>query len=119
AALRSAPPMLRRLRPDPFTTALMATVALASVLPCEGRAAIAFGHLTDLAIALLFFLHGAKLSREAVLAGATHVKLHLAVLGSTFLLFPLLGLALRPLLAPLITPELYLGVLFLCALPST
>jgi sodium/bile acid cotransporter 7 len=111
--------MLRRLRPDAFTTALIVVVALATVLPCEGRAATAFGVLTDVAIALLFFLHGAKLSREAIVAGATHHKLHLAVLGSTFLLFPALGLALRPVLAPLITPELYLGVLFLCALPST
>ena len=32
---------------------------------------------------------------------------------------PLLGLALKPLLQPLVTPELYLGVLFLCVLPST
>ncbi|HEY9132447.1 MAG TPA: bile acid:sodium symporter family protein, partial [Dyella sp.] len=33
--------------------------------------------------------------------------------------FPLFGLLLKPLLAPLVTPALYLGVLFLCTLPST
>lgn len=111
--------MFRRFLPDRFTCALLLTVLLASVLPCRGAAAQVFGVLTDAAIALLFFLHGAKLSRAAVLAGATHWRLHLTVLASTFALFPLMGWALRPLLAPLVTPGLYLGVLFLCALPST
>jgi sodium/bile acid cotransporter 7 len=110
---------LRRFLPDRFTCALIATVILATVLPCRGAAASVFEVLTDAAIALLFFLHGAKLSREAVLAGATHWRLHLTVLASTFALFPLLGWLLRPVLAPLVTPDLYLGVLFLCALPST
>lgn len=110
---------LRRFLPDRFTCALIVTVALASVLPCRGATASAFNVLTDLAIALLFFLHGAKLSREAVIAGMTHWRLHLTVLASTFVLFPLLGVALRPLLSPLVTPDLYLGVLFLCTLPST
>ncbi|MEW9625522.1 bile acid:sodium symporter family protein [Rhodanobacter geophilus] len=111
--------MLRRFLPDRFTCALLLTVLLASVLPCRGAWAPVFGWLTDAAIALLFFLHGAKLSRAAVLAGITHWRLHLVVLASTFALFPLLGWSLRPLLAPLVTPGLYLGVLFLCALPST
>ncbi|TBR37305.1 MULTISPECIES: bile acid:sodium symporter family protein [Dyella] len=111
--------MLRRFLPDRFTCALIVTVLLASFLPCRGSAASVFNVLTDIAIALLFFLHGAKLSREAVVAGITHWRLHLVVLASTFVLFPLLGFALRPVLQPLITPDLYLGVLFLCALPST
>ena len=111
--------MLRRFLPDRFTCALILTVTLASVLPCRGGAASAFNLLTDVAIALLFFLHGAKLSREAVVAGMTHWRLHLTVLASTFVMFPLLGIALRPLLSPLVTPDLYLGVLFLCTLPST
>ncbi|MFC4763757.1 bile acid:sodium symporter family protein [Dyella koreensis] len=110
---------LRRFLPDRFTCALIVTVVTASLLPCRGTAASVFNVLTDAAIALLFFLHGAKLSREAVLAGMTHWRLHLTVLASTFVLFPLLGVLLRPLLAPLVTPDLYLGVLFLCALPST
>jgi sodium/bile acid cotransporter 7 len=110
---------LRRFLPDGFTCALLMTVALASILPCRGSAAQIFNLLTDTAIALLFFLHGAKLSREAVVAGMTHWRLHLTVLASTFVLFPLLGLLLRPLLSPLVTPDLYLGVLFLCTLPST
>ena len=110
---------LRRFLPDGFTCALVATVVLATLLPCRGEAAHAFDLLTDVAIALLFFLHGAKLSRDAVIAGMTNWRLHLTVLASTFVLFPLLGVALRPLLSPLVSPDLYLGVLFLCTLPST
>jgi solute carrier family 10 (sodium/bile acid cotransporter), member 7 len=111
--------MLSRLLPDRFTCALLCTVLLASVLPCRGTTAQLFNVLTDAAIALLFFLHGAKLSRAAVLAGITNWRLHLTVLASTFVLFPLLGWVLRPVLSPLVTPDLYLGVLFLCTLPST
>ncbi len=111
--------MLSRLLPDRFTCALLCTVLLASVLPCHGATAQLFNVLTDAAIALLFFLHGAKLSRAAVLAGITNWRLHLTVLASTFVLFPLLGWVLRPVLSPLVTPDLYLGVLFLCTLPST
>jgi sodium/bile acid cotransporter 7 len=105
--------------PDNFTLALVGTVTLASLLPCRGEVGVAFNSLTDVAIGLLFFLHGAKLSREAIVAGATNWRLHVVVLASTFVLFPLLGLALKPILSPIVTPELYIGILFLCTLPST
>lgn len=74
---------------------------------------------TDLGIGLLFFMHGARLSREAVLAGLFNWRLHITVFAATFILFPILGLALKPLGELLLTPELYLGFLFLAALPST
>ncbi|HEY8327621.1 MAG TPA: bile acid:sodium symporter family protein [Rhodanobacter sp.] len=110
---------LRRVRPDNFTLALLATVLLASLLPCRGETARVFDGITDAAIALLFFLHGAKLPRTAIVQGLTHWRLHLTVFASTFALFPLLGLALQPVGHALLTPELYLGVLFVCTLPST
>ncbi|MGL4273139.1 MAG: bile acid:sodium symporter family protein [Pseudomonas paracarnis] len=108
-----------RFLPDNFTLTLIATVILASLLPASGQTAVAFGWVTNLAIALLFFLHGAKLSRKAIVAGAGHWRLHLLVFSLTFVLFPLLGLALKPVLSPLIGNELYMGMLYLCALPAT
>jgi sodium/bile acid cotransporter 7 len=105
--------------PDKFTLSLVLTVTLASLLPCSGDVARAFDAVTAVAIGLLFFLHGAKLSREAIKAGAMHWRLHLSVLTMTFVLFPLLGMALKPLGTLLVTPDLYLGILFLCVLPST
>jgi sodium/bile acid cotransporter 7 len=108
-----------RFLPDNFTLTLVATVILASLLPASGQTAVAFGWVTNLAIALLFFLHGAKLSRQAIVAGAGHWRLHLLVFSLTFVLFPLLGLALKPVLSPLIGKDLYMGMLYLCALPAT
>jgi sodium/bile acid cotransporter 7 len=109
----------RRFLPDNFTLALIATVAAASVLPSTPVSMDAVDSIAAVAIALLFFLHGAKLPRQAILAGFSHWRLHLTVLCCTFVMFPLLGLALQPVLTPLVTPELYLGILFLCVLPST
>lgn len=111
--------MSLRFLPDRFTLMLIFTVALASMLPAHGQGVEIFSWITNLAVALLFFLHGARLSREAIVAGVTHWRLHLTIFSATFVMFPLLGLALRPLLEPLVTTELYLGVLFLCCLPAT
>jgi sodium/bile acid cotransporter 7 len=108
-----------RFLPDNFTLMLITVVIIASFLPATGQVAVGFGWLTNIAIALLFFLHGAKLSRESIIAGAGHWRLHLLVFGLTFVLFPLLGLALRPVLSPLIGKDLYMGILYLCALPAT
>lgn len=105
--------------PDKLTLLLLAVVGAASILPCRGQTAVAFDWLTSFMIGLLFFMHGAKLSRQAVLAGMVHWRLHVTVLLCTFLLFPLLGLILKPALLWLITPDLYFGILFLCVLPST
>jgi sodium/bile acid cotransporter 7 len=110
---------LARLRIDPFTLALLCTVTLASLLPISGQPARWLDGFTDLAIAALFFLHGARLSREAVKAGALHWRLHLVILACTFVLFPLIGLLFKPVSHALLTPDLYVGLLFLCALPST
>ena len=111
--------MLARLKPDTFTMLLVGMVILASLLPIQGEAAHIFGIATNLAIALLFFLHGARLSRETVIAGATHWRLHLTILAATFVLFPLLGLLVSLTLPALLTPALAAGVLFLSVLPST
>lgn len=111
--------LLQRLHIDPFTLALLATVVLASLLPVSGTAAGVMDVVTDVAIAALFFLHGARLSREAVKAGMLHWRLHLVILACTFVLFPLLGLLFKPLAHALLTPQLFVGLLFLCALPST
>ena len=104
---------------DPFLMFLIGAVALASVLPCRGEGAVIMGWVTNAAITLLFFLHGAKLSREAIVAGVSHWRLHLLVAASTFVLFPALGLAIRALGHGWIDPGMTAGILFLCLLPST
>jgi len=105
--------------PDGFTIALVATVVLASLLPARGAAVHATDVIGRLSVMLLFFLHGANLSRRAVLGGLAQWRIHLLVLCSTFVLFPLVGLALMPLSGPVLDAPLYAGILFLCCLPST
>ncbi|SCW73820.1 solute carrier family 10 (sodium/bile acid cotransporter), member 7 [Rhizobium mongolense subsp. loessense] len=110
---------MRRFLPDTFTILLVCTVILASLLPASGIFADYFGVATGLAIALLFFLHGARLSSDVVIAGILHWRLHLVILLTTFAIFPLLGMALGLIPDSILPRPLYLGILFLCVLPST
>lgn len=107
------------MRLDPFIVALFACVVLASLLPVSGAPAVWLDGVTTAAIVLLFFLHGVRLRRDALIAGLGHWRLHLLILAITYAAFPLLGLGLRLLGEPLMTPSLWLGVLFICVLPST
>lgn len=111
--------MLRKLFSliDMFLLALMGAVVLATALPARGNWVPITAGATDAGIVLLFFLHGARLSREAIWEGARNWRLHLATLGVTFALFPLLGIGFSAL--PFLPGEFAAGLLFLTLLPST
>jgi sodium/bile acid cotransporter 7 len=111
--------MLKALLPDRFIAALLASVALAALLPCRGEWITVFSAATTAAIAVMFFLQGARLSRQAIVAGLIHWRLHLVILAATFVLFPLIGLGLRAVLPHAVSAPLWLGLLFVCLLPST
>lgn len=108
---------IARVRPDPFVLALFAAIVLASVLPPRGTFAAFAGFLADGGIVLLFFLHGARLSREAIVGGILHWRLHLVILAATFALFPLVTLALAQ--VPGLDTNLARGMVFIGAVPST
>ena len=110
---------MRRLLPDTFTLLLVSAVVLASLLPATGVMADYLSETAVVAIGLLFFLHGARLSTDVVIAGFLHWRLQVFVLLITFGVFPLLGLAAGLLSPWLIPAPLYLGLLYLCVLPST
>lgn len=107
------------LRPDWYLIFIIAAGALATALPVRDDAAVGLGWLTKAAIALVFFLHGARLSREAVVRGIVHWRLHLTILAATFLLFPALTVGLTFLPAWITPPELAAGLILLGCLPST
>jgi sodium/bile acid cotransporter 7 len=111
--------MMNRLRQalDPFLLLLLTTVALASILPARGDGARVADGIADAGIVLLFFLHGAKLSREAIWSGAKAWKLHLATLATTFVAFPIMGLIIGRF--GLVPQDMRAGLLFLTLLPST
>ncbi|MFE7806679.1 bile acid:sodium symporter family protein [Streptomyces sp. NPDC057430] len=108
-----------RLPVDPYIAALLATVGIAALLPASGAAATIADGASTAAIALLFFLYGARLSTREALDGLKHWRLHLTVLAATFAVFPLLGLAAKGLVPAVLTPSLHSGLLFLCLVPST
>ncbi|SFN13222.1 solute carrier family 10 (sodium/bile acid cotransporter), member 7 [Izhakiella capsodis] len=107
------------LRLDPMMVKLIITVLLASFFPAKGGFVPLFEGLTTAAIALLFFLHGAKLSRENIIAGSSHWRLHVWIMFSTFILFPTLGLLVIWWHPVNVGREIYTGFLYLCILPAT
>ena len=111
--------MLRRMRIEPFVLAILSAVVVAALVPATGAAAEVLDMVTRCGIGLLFFLYGTRLEPRETLAGLTHWRLHGTVFAFTFLVFPALGLLTRPVLEPLLGPELTLGVLYLCLVPST
>ncbi len=104
---------------DRFTTGIIIAVLLGLALPCEGAVAVGFDWLTNAAIVMLFFLYGAKLSRQSVIDGLLHWRLQLMVFALTFVLFPLLLPLLRPALEALVGASLFMGLLYVACLPST
>jgi len=108
-----------RFLPDRFTLTLIATVLLATFFPARGVFVSFFNNLTIIAIGLLFFMHGAKLSREAIFAGSNNWRLHLWVMCSTFIIFPTLGLLFQWWHPIDVSPQIYSGFVYLCILPAT
>jgi len=108
-----------RFLPDRFTLTLIATVLLATFFPASGIFVVFFNNLTIFAIGLLFFMHGAKLSREAIFQGSNNWRLHLWVMFSTFILFPILGLLFQWWHPVDVSPQIYSGFVYLCILPAT
>lgn len=108
-----------RLPIDGYTLALIATVIVAALLPARGAGAEAMGYVTYLAVALLFFLYGARIAPKAILEGIMHWRLQGLVFLSTFLLFPIIGLALAAIFRPWLGDTLALGLIFVSVLPST
>ena len=97
---------------------LITAVILAIIVPARGDFAEWFSTGTKFAVALLFYLYGARLSTAEAIRGLTHWRLHLMILSCTFVLFPLVGLALSP-LRFVLGDGLYMGILFLTFVPST
>lgn len=111
--------MLERLkRLDPLIVLIVLAVIVAIIIPVRGVAADWFDVAVKIAIALLFFLYGARLSTQEALNGLKHWRLHLTILAITFGIFPLIGIGLEPMTA-FVSEDIYRGILFLTLVPST
>ncbi len=110
---------LSRLRLDPYILAIMAMVAVAALIPARGVGKDVLDVVVHAAIALLFFIYGAKLSPQAIWTGITHWRLQGLVFATTFVVFPLIGLGIVTLTRGSLDNGLATGLMFVCLLPST
>lgn len=110
---------LRRFLPDRFIMVLILTLMLATVAPATGAWLRVIGWASNAAIFALFFLHGARLSPQAVAAGARHLRLQLAILGFGYGAFPVALAAARAGLGGWLAPEMLIGLVFMGVLPTT
>ncbi|MDO5533097.1 MAG: bile acid:sodium symporter family protein [Propionibacteriaceae bacterium] len=108
-----------RIKLDPFLIAIMVAALVASVLPATGLGAEVLSVATKVAIFCLFFLYGARLHPQEALRGLKHWKLHLTILAFTFVLFPLVGLAIGLLPGWALAPALIPGLVYVTLCPST
>lgn len=99
---------------DPLIVLIILAVVVAIIAPVSGAAAHAFSVATAIAIAVLFFLYGARLSPEEALAGLKHWKLHLTILAFTFVVYPVIGVLVHPFAGSMAD-----GILYLTLVPST
>ena len=72
---------------DPFTLWLVAVVLVATVLPAQ-ECGLSFSASHYGGDCVVVFLHGAKLSRKAIIDGILHWRLHLLVLPALSFFFP-------------------------------
>lgn len=113
--------VLARFGLDWFILSIIGVIILASQFPGPGIATGPFSisWLANLGISFIFFFYGLKLNRKKLVAGLGNWRLHILIQTSTFILFPLLLLLVRPWLGHDSTQVLWLGSFFLSALPST
>lgn len=111
--------LLNRLRLDPYIVAIMALVAVAAVLPARGVGKDILDVVVHVAIAVLFFIYGAKISPAAIWTGVTHWRLQGLIFGTTFVVFPLIGFGVVSLAGGYLDGGLATGLMFVCLLPST
>lgn len=107
---------------DKFVLAILVTILIAYFFPQFGAedSVLPLNQIASVGISLIFFFYGLKLSKEKIKSGLSNWKLHLLIQLSTFVLFPLLVIAFYPYST---TNDhihtIWLGFLFLGALPST
>jgi len=109
------------MKVDGFLISMASAIILALLWPALGTSdgPLHLGLVTEIGIAMVFFLHGAALSPQALRAGAVHWRLHLLVQSTTFVLFPAIGFGIWLATKGVMPDGLRLGFFYLCALSST
>lgn len=106
-------------KPDGFVLSILAAFVLGTIVPLSGTPAVAMDWAVAAAIFWLFFLYGVKIAPAEAGRALRNWRLHSLVVAATYVLFPLMGLAVQLLPTSVLSEDLQRGVLFLCLLPST
>lgn len=112
---------MTRFLPDRFVTLMVLAALLGFLLPGLGASdgPLRLDLVTKIGIGLVFFLHGANLAPENLIAGLKKWKVHVLIQVTTFAIFPIFGAIIFWGLATVLPESLRLGFFFLAALPST
>ncbi|WP_278235868.1 bile acid:sodium symporter family protein [Isoptericola sp. AK164] len=104
---------------DPFVVAIVLALLIGVVVPVPDDVRGVLDVVTDVAIALLFLLYGARLPTREIWRSLTNWRLQGSLLVATFIAFPLAGLALSAAVGPLVGQGIAVGLLCVSLLPST
>ena len=106
---------------DRFVIAIITTIIIAYFFPEWGSktSSVPLDLIGTIGVSLIFFFYGLKLSSSKIKDGLKNWKLHMVVQATTFLLFPIIVLAVKPFITSEAGESLWLSFLFLAALPST
>ncbi|GAL64062.1 bile acid:sodium symporter family protein [Algibacter lectus] len=112
---------MQKIKIDKFVLSIIVVIIFAYFFPQWGvsESKIPIDTISAIGISLIFFFYGLKLSPAKLKAGLKNWKLHVLVQSATFLIFPMLVLALRPLIQNEAQETIWLAFFFLAALPST
>lgn len=113
--------LLARFGLDWFLIAIIIMVIMARYFPALGlmQEPVSLEELANYGVSGIFFFYGLKLSADKLKNGLLNWRMHVVVQLTTFLLFPVLVLVVKPLFGTDDLKNLWLGVFYLAALPST
>lgn len=106
---------------DKFVPALIICVLIAYVFPhpAIGRAGDVLAVISTVGISLIFFFYGLRISPQKIIPGLKNWRLHILVQSATFIIFPLISLALYPFVGNEQHEILWLALFFMAVVPST
>lgn len=112
---------LSRFGVDWFLPAIIAAIALAYLFPTPGiiQQPISLSEIANYGVSAIFFFYGLKLNTDKLKSGLANWRMHLVIQLTTFLIFPLLALMVKPLFNTPGSEPLWPGIFFLASLPST
>jgi len=105
---------------DGFQAAILVVVFLAYIFPEAGirQKPVSLEQVSAYGLSLIFFFYGLKLKPSGLKSQLSNWKLHLVIQLFTFVLFPAIALIIKPFYSGDAFYS-WLGIYYLCALPST